>query len=46
MAALSREWDWSTDEGVINIDLAVLTAKDRSELPEKTTLTYATMYLG
>ena len=46
VAALSREWDWSTDEGVINIDLAVLTAKDRSELPEKTTLTYATMYLG
>ena len=44
VAALSRTWDLSTGERKIKIDLAVLTAMDRSALPEKTTLTCATMY--
>lgn len=41
IAALSV--DWSTEEG--KTELAVLTKKDRSEVPEKTVLTYGTTYL-
>ena len=41
IAAMTQ--NWGTDGP--NIELAVLKQTDRSELPEKTTLTFATMYL-
>lgn len=44
VVVMTRSWGRSDNGPEIN--LALLTATDRSELPEKTTLTYATMYLG
>ena len=44
VVAVTREWDRAGDG--LNIELAVMTAVDRASLPEKTTLTYATMYLS
>ncbi|MBD5170354.1 MAG: hypothetical protein HDT20_09615 [Oscillibacter sp.] len=43
VVVMTRSWGSS---GGPDITLAILTATDRSELPEKVTLTYATMSLG
>ena len=43
VVVMTRSW-YSSDGPEVN--LAILTATPRSELPEKVTLTYATMYLG
>lgn len=44
VAVMTRSWD---DMGSgSQYEIAVLTATDRASLPEKTTLSYATMYLG
>lgn len=37
---------WGRNEGGPEINLAILTSTPRDQLPEKTTLTYAAMYLG
>ena len=37
---------WGRSEGGPEINLAILTSTPRDQLPEKTTLTYAAMYLG
>ena len=42
VVVVTREWQSDNSK----VELAIMTATDRSELPEKTTLTYATMYLG
>lgn len=44
VVVMTRSWD--NMGGGSQYDLAILTATDRASLPEKTTLTYATMYLG
>lgn len=44
LVVMARAWGGRLDGSSEN--LAVLTPTDRSELPEKTYLTYATMYLG
>lgn len=43
VVVMTRSWRGS---GGPEVNLATLSAVDRSELPEKVTLTYATMYLG
>lgn len=43
VVVMTRSWYGS---GGPEVNLAILTATPRSELPEKTILTYATMYLG
>ena len=43
VVVMTRSW---YSGGGPEYNLAILTAKDRSEIPEKITLTYATMYLG
>lgn len=45
VAALTREWKETGDESVLDIGAVVMTATPRDQLPEKTTLTYATLYL-
>lgn len=42
VVVVTREWQSDNSK----VELAIMTATDRSELPEKTTLTYAAMYLG
>ena len=42
VVVVTREWQSDNSK----VELAIMTATDRSQLPEKTTLTYATMYLG
>ena len=42
VVVVTREWG----ENESKVELAIMTATDRSTLPERTTLTYATMYLG
>ena len=44
VVVVTREWVRPSDNS--KVELAIMTATDRSQLPEKTTLTYATMYLG
>ena len=43
VVVMTRSWYSSSGP---EYNLAILTAKDRSEIPEKITLSYATMYLG
>lgn len=40
--------DWNDSDGTVttDIELAIMTGTDRSQLPEKTDLTFATMFLG
>lgn len=42
VVVVTREWQSDNSK----VELAIMTATDRSQLPEKTTLTYAAMYLG
>ena len=42
VVVVTREWRSDNSK----VELAIMTATDRSQLPEKTTLTYAAMYLG
>ena len=44
VVAVTRDWDRRGE--ALNVELAIMTATDRASLPEKATLTYATMYLG
>ncbi len=47
VVVVTREWVRPENGPYsLKIELAVMTATDRASLPEKTTLTYATMYLG
>ena len=49
VAAITREWiatGSDAGESYLDVGAVVMTATPRSELPEKTTLTYATMYLN
>ena len=43
LVVMTQSWRYN---GNREMNLAVLTATDRSQIPEKTILTYATMYLG
>ena len=47
VVVVTRSWvRQENGPGSLKIELAVMTPTDRASLPEKTTLTYATMYLG
>ncbi|MDE7261967.1 MAG: extracellular solute-binding protein [Oscillospiraceae bacterium] len=43
LVVMTQSWDWRSND---RTQLAVLTATDRSEIPEKTIFTYATTYLS
>lgn len=46
VAALTREWKDTGEESILEVGAVIMTATPRDQLPEKTTLTYATMYLN
>ncbi|MDE7261966.1 MAG: hypothetical protein K2N78_07930 [Oscillospiraceae bacterium] len=46
VAAVTREWKYDGNENHLNVGAVIMTATPRDQLPQKTTLTYATMYLN
>ena len=46
VAAITREWKRNGQESHLEIGAILMTATPRDQLPEKTTLTYATLYLS
>jgi len=46
VAALTREWNDNGEDRNLDISAVLMTATPRDQLPEKTTLTFAALYLG